>query len=88
MRQMPTTVTANGVVTPDVNRTIRVTSLGGGRVVDLKVKLGDAVKKGQPMLRISSPDLSSAFADYQKAHADERVTKSMSATSRTRSKPR
>jgi membrane fusion protein, heavy metal efflux system len=75
VRQMPTTVTANGVVTPDVNRTIRVTSLGGGRVVDLKVKLGDAVKKGQPLLRISSPDLSSAFADYQKAQADERVTK-------------
>jgi membrane fusion protein, heavy metal efflux system len=74
-RQMPTTLTANGSVTPDVNRTIHVTSLGGGRVVDLKVKLGDAVKKGQTLLVISSPDLASAFSDYQKAQADERVAK-------------
>src|SRR6202008_369766 len=75
VRELPAVLSANATVTPDVNRTIHVTSLGGGRVVDLKVKLGDYVKKGQPLLRISSPDLSSAFADYQKAQADERVTK-------------
>ena len=57
LRPLPTTVTANGVVTPDVNRTIHVTSLGAGRVVDLKAKLGDNVKKGQTLLVISSPDL-------------------------------
>jgi cobalt-zinc-cadmium efflux system membrane fusion protein len=74
-RQMPTTLNANGTVAPDVNRTIHVTSLGGGRVVDLRVKLGDTVKKGQTLLVISSPDLGSAFADYQKAQADERVAK-------------
>ena len=74
-RQMPRTLTANGTVAPDVNRTIHVTSLGGGRVVDLKVKLGDTVKKGQPLLVISSPDLGLAFADYQKAQADERISK-------------
>ena len=70
-RSLPTEVTANGTVSPDVNRTIHVTSLGGGRVVDLKVKLGDAVVKGQTLLVISSPDLSGAFSDYQKAKADE-----------------
>lgn len=70
-RLLPTVVTANGVVSPDVNRTIHVTSLGAGRVVDLRVKLGDNVKKGQTLLVISSPDLSSAFSDYQKAKADE-----------------
>ena len=31
-RLLPTQVTANGVVSPDVNRTIHVTSLGAGRV--------------------------------------------------------
>ena len=74
-RQMPTILTANGTVAPDVNRTIHVTSLGGGRVVDLKVRLGDAVKKGQVLLVISSPDLAGAFSDYQKAVADERLSK-------------
>jgi cobalt-zinc-cadmium efflux system membrane fusion protein len=74
VRELPTILTANATVTPDVNRTIHVTSLGGGRVVELKVRLGDYVKKGQTLLMISSPDLAGAFADYQKAVADERVT--------------
>jgi membrane fusion protein, heavy metal efflux system len=74
-RQLSSTLTANGSVTPDINRTIRVTSLGGGRVADLKVRLGDQVKKGQVLLVISSPDLALAFSDYQKAVADERLAK-------------
>ena len=74
MRRLPTIVTANGTVSPDVNRTIHVTSLGSGRVVDLKVKLGDQVLKGQTLLVISSPDLASAFSDYEKAKADESLS--------------
>jgi membrane fusion protein, heavy metal efflux system len=70
-RGLPTQVAANGTVSPDVNRTIHVTSLGGGRVIDLKVRLGDSVTKGQTLLVISSPDLASAMSDYQKARADE-----------------
>jgi len=61
----------NGVVTPDVNRSVPVLSLAGGRVVDIRAKLGDDVTKGQVLLRINSPDVSQAFADYQKAQADE-----------------
>ena len=74
-RSLPTQVTANGTISPDVSRTIHVTSLGGGRVVDLKVKLGDNVKKGQTLLVISSPDLSTAFSDYEKAQADEELSR-------------
>jgi cobalt-zinc-cadmium efflux system membrane fusion protein len=70
-RELPNELSANGTVTPDVNRTIHVTSLGGGRVIELKVKLGDSVKKGQTLLVISSPDLAAAMSDYQKAVADE-----------------
>jgi cobalt-zinc-cadmium efflux system membrane fusion protein len=70
-RALPTELTANGTVTPDVNRTIHVTSLGGGRVIELKVRLGDSVTKGQTLLVISSPDLAAAMSDYQKAVADE-----------------
>jgi len=70
-RNLPTELKANGTVQPDVNKTIHVTSLGSGRVVDLKVRLGDHVNKGQVLLVISSPDLAGAMGDYQKAAADE-----------------
>jgi cobalt-zinc-cadmium efflux system membrane fusion protein len=74
-RDVPTVLTANGSVTPDVNRTIHVTSQGSGRVTDLKVRLGDSVKKGQILLSIRSADLATAFSDYQKSVADERLAK-------------
>lgn len=74
-RDLPTMLSANGSVTPDVNRTIHVTSQGSGRVVALKVKLGDSVKKGQELLSIYSADLAGTFSDYQKAVADERLAK-------------
>jgi cobalt-zinc-cadmium efflux system membrane fusion protein len=70
-RDLPTELNANGTIQPDVNKTIHVTSLGGGRVVELKVRLGDYVKQGQELLVISSPDLAAAMGDYQKASADE-----------------
>ncbi|HXM22896.1 MAG TPA: efflux RND transporter periplasmic adaptor subunit [Terriglobales bacterium] len=74
-RELPTVLSANGSVTPDVNRTIHVTSQGSGRVVALKVKLGDSVSKGEELLSIYSADLAGAFSDYQKAIADERLAK-------------
>lgn len=70
-RSLPMEITANGTVNPDITRAIHVTSLGSGRVVDLRVRLGDSVKKGETLLVISSPDLSSAASDYEKALADE-----------------
>ncbi len=74
-RDVPTLMTANGSVTPDVNRTIHITSQGSGRVADLKVRLGDYVKKGQVLLSVRSADLATAFSDYQKSVADERLAK-------------
>jgi cobalt-zinc-cadmium efflux system membrane fusion protein len=70
-RNLPDVLKANGSVTPDVSRTIHMTSLASGRVVDLRARLGDRVNKGQVLLLISSPDLAAAMADYQKAQADE-----------------
>ena len=74
-RELATVLTANGSVVPDLNRTIHVTSQGSGRVVELRVKLGDFVKKGQELLSIYSADLAGAFSDYQKAVADERLAR-------------
>ena len=73
IRDLPITLNANGTVTPDVNSTIHVTSQGSGRVVELKVRLGDYVKKGQELLSIHSSDLAGAFSEYQKAVADEHL---------------
>lgn len=74
-RDLPTELNANGTVQPDVNKTIRVTSLGSGRVADLKVRLGDYVKKDQVLLVISSPDLAAAMGDFHKASADEALAR-------------
>jgi membrane fusion protein, heavy metal efflux system len=75
VRELPLQLTANGTVNPDITRTIHVTSLGSGRITDLRVRLGDQVRKGQVLLLISSPDLASAMADYQKFRADENLSR-------------
>jgi cobalt-zinc-cadmium efflux system membrane fusion protein len=64
-----------GAVTPDVTRSVPVLSLAGGRAVEIRAKLGDVVSKGQVLLVISSPEVSQAFSDFQKAQADEAFTK-------------
>jgi cobalt-zinc-cadmium efflux system membrane fusion protein len=69
--QLTTTATVN----PDVSRTVPVISLATGRVVEIKARLGDTVKKGQVLLRVQSADISGAFSDYQKAIADEQLTR-------------
>ena len=69
--QSPSQLVANGVVSPDVARTVPVISIATGRVVEIKARLGDTVKKGQVLLRVLSADIASAFADYKKAVADE-----------------
>lgn len=74
-RPVPTILKANGTISPDVARTIHVTSLGSGRVIELNARLGDQVRKGQVLLTISSSDLASATADYQKARADEELSR-------------
>lgn len=74
MQNLPIVLHANGSIVPDVNNTVHVTSQGSGRVVDLKVRLGDNVKKGDLLLSIYSADLAGAFSDYQKAAADERLS--------------
>jgi len=62
-----------GTVNPDISRSVPVISLAAGRVVEVKARLGDTVKKGQVLLRVQSADISSAFSDYQKAVADEQL---------------
>ena len=60
-----------GAVNPDVSRNVPVISLASGRVVEIKARLGDSVKKGQVLMTIQSADISGAHADYLQAIADE-----------------
>jgi cobalt-zinc-cadmium efflux system membrane fusion protein len=64
-----------GTVNPDISRSVPVISLAAGRVVEIKARLGDSVKKGQVLLQVQSADISSAFSDYQKALADEQLAR-------------
>jgi membrane fusion protein, heavy metal efflux system len=67
----PATLDVTGTIFPDIAREIPVISLASGRVVDIKVRLDDYVKKGQLLLKIQSPDSSNAFDTYLKARNDE-----------------
>jgi len=64
-----------GVVQPDIARAVPVISLAAGRVVEIKARLGDAVKKGQLLLRVRSNDVSGAYQVYLKAVNDERLAR-------------
>ena len=68
-------IVANGAIAADVSRSFAVNSLSSGRVVDVKARLGDDVQKGQLLLTMTSPDMSQAFADYQKATASAALAK-------------
>jgi len=69
------TLNVTGVVQPDINRAVPVISLAAGRVVEVKAKLGDAVTKGQLLLRVQSNDVSGAYQTYLKAQNDERLAR-------------
>jgi membrane fusion protein, heavy metal efflux system len=65
---------ATGTVMPDISRTVPVISIATGRVVEIKARLGDVVKKGQTLLLVQSSDIAGAYSDYQKAVADEKLS--------------
>jgi cobalt-zinc-cadmium efflux system membrane fusion protein len=63
------------VVQPDISRAVPVISLAAGRVVEIRARLGDAVKKGQLLLKVQSNDISGAYQTYVKAENDERLAR-------------
>jgi cobalt-zinc-cadmium efflux system membrane fusion protein len=66
---------ATGTVSPDIARTVPVISIATGRIVEIGARLGDTVTKGQVLLRVQSADIAAAYSDYQKAVADEQLTR-------------
>jgi membrane fusion protein, heavy metal efflux system len=64
-----------GVVNPDISLQVPVPSLATGRIVEIDARLGDDVKKGQPLFTVRSSDIAGAFSDYRKAVKNEELTK-------------
>lgn len=56
-------------VEADATKTVAILPPLSGKIVDLNVRLGDAVVKGQPLATIDSGDLAQAVADDEKARA-------------------
>jgi len=73
--QAPMALNVTGVVNPDIARAVPVISLAAGRVVEIKARLGDQVKKGQVLLKVQSNDVSTAYQTYLKAVNDERLAR-------------
>ncbi|MGD0548130.1 MAG: efflux RND transporter periplasmic adaptor subunit, partial [Terracidiphilus sp.] len=69
--QAPSQLFVTGTVIPDIARNVPVISLASGRIVDIRARLGDTVKKGQLLLRVRSDDISGGFDAYRKAISDE-----------------
>jgi cobalt-zinc-cadmium efflux system membrane fusion protein len=67
----PSELVATGLVLPDIARNVPVITLASGRVVDIRARLGDTVKKDQVLLRVRSDDVALGFDAYRKAVADE-----------------
>jgi cobalt-zinc-cadmium efflux system membrane fusion protein len=67
LREPPHALSAPALVEVDPAHTITVLAPLTGRIVELKVKLGDHVKRGQLLAVIASGDYAQAIADRQKA---------------------
>jgi cobalt-zinc-cadmium efflux system membrane fusion protein len=68
---VPLSEPLNGRIAYNENFTARVSSPIAGRIVSIKLQPGDAVKAGETLLALDSPDLAQAVADLRKADADE-----------------
>jgi membrane fusion protein, heavy metal efflux system len=73
--EAPEKLSVTGSVFPDIAREVPVISLANGRVVDIKARLDDNVKKGDLLLKVQSPDITNAFDVYIKAAADEEMNR-------------
>jgi membrane fusion protein, heavy metal efflux system len=54
----------------DENRTVRLYPPFAGRVLQITVKMGEHVSKGQTLARLASPDFGQAQADARRAQSD------------------
>jgi cobalt-zinc-cadmium efflux system membrane fusion protein len=73
--EIPDQLNVTGSVNPDISREVPVISLASGRIVDIRARLDDNVRKGDLLLKVQSPDITNAFDAYLKASNDELLAK-------------
>src|SRR5215475_6266861 len=66
-QEVKRTLVLPGVVEADPTRLIKILPPLAGRIIQLKVQLGERVKEGQPLAIFDSPDLGTAYADHERA---------------------
>jgi cobalt-zinc-cadmium efflux system membrane fusion protein len=57
-------IEATGTIQPDAEGSAKITCPLAGTVENILVKVGDRVKKGDPLASIRSPDVSDTFSNY------------------------
>jgi len=70
VREMAATLELPGQLIPNEDRTARLGAPAQGRVVEVQVRLGDRVTRGQPLVTLQSQEASAARADHDKAVAE------------------
>lgn len=77
VRDLPTDeIVAPGKIEANPNRVSKVVLPVGGRIGTVLVKTGDAVRQGQPLLTIDSPDADSAISAFLASQAGVTQTQS------------
>ena len=71
--EAPAELNVTGAVNPDIAREVPVISLVSGRIIAIRTRLDDYVKKGQLLLQVQSSDATNAFDTYLKAVNDEQL---------------
>jgi len=74
-KEFQRTLELPAMVEADPARTVKVLPPVAGRVLDLKVQLGERVERGQELAVIDSSDLAQAYADDEKARSALKLTK-------------
>lgn len=70
LRELPRQIKVAASVQPDETMTMPVSSLVPGRAEEVRVKLGDAVSKGQVLTRVRSDEIGTIEAEFLQALLD------------------
>ncbi len=74
---------ATGRVTINEDATARVGSLFSGRILDVNAKVGDHVRKGQPLAKMHTHEVHEAEAEWFKAQAELKQQQTQAAFAKT-----